>query len=247
MALFKINRGPESTLDSIPVHDGYAYFTEDLHNLYIDVLNSNTGEVIRVQVNAYFAEELRKVSEDGTVEYIAFDDIQLKSTIQDVVHGGTGHAILTPNSMLIGNGVSAIKTVTISNDNFVVGDTDNGVKGISAEEARTKLDVYSKDEIDTKVENAGGVVAYNTILSKDNWSLEDGVQKYIYSNSALKCGKNEDVPPIICLNSSNVGNAAISYSQIVQAIATQGLGIIFITGNSDEVVYDIPIIIIDHV
>ena len=39
MALFKPLRGAEENLDTQPLHDGYAYFTSDTHNFYIDHLD----------------------------------------------------------------------------------------------------------------------------------------------------------------------------------------------------------------
>lgn len=64
MALFKIFRGPEEglTLDKIPFHEGYAYFTEDMGNLYIDV--TTDGEQKRVQVNSQYAQGLRDENGD---------------------------------------------------------------------------------------------------------------------------------------------------------------------------------------
>ena len=58
MALFKIFRGPEDNLNSVPLHEGYAYFTEDKGNLFIDISNEEGG---RLQVNAYAAQVLRMI------------------------------------------------------------------------------------------------------------------------------------------------------------------------------------------
>ena len=52
MALFKIFRGAEDQLNQIPLHEGYAYFTEDKQHLFIDISNEEGG---RLQVNAYAA------------------------------------------------------------------------------------------------------------------------------------------------------------------------------------------------
>lgn len=79
MALFSIFRGDEAGLKNVPCHDGYAYFTEDRGNLFIDIGN-NPGD--RVQVNAYYAEVLRKIAEDGTVTEIDIDDLVLNHQYQ---------------------------------------------------------------------------------------------------------------------------------------------------------------------
>lgn len=65
MALFKIFRGPEEglTLDKVPFHEGYAYFTEDMGNLYIDVIVNGVEK--RVQVSSKYAQGLR--DEDGNI------------------------------------------------------------------------------------------------------------------------------------------------------------------------------------
>ena len=46
MALFKVLRGNEENLKSQQLNDGYAYFTQDTHNFYIDHKNES-GEIIR--------------------------------------------------------------------------------------------------------------------------------------------------------------------------------------------------------
>lgn len=46
MALFKILRGNEDNLPAIKLTDGYAYFTSDTHNFYIDHLDAN-GKLVR--------------------------------------------------------------------------------------------------------------------------------------------------------------------------------------------------------
>lgn len=65
MALFKIFKG---NVENLPLekHEGYAYFTEDTKELYIDI-NNNT----RVQVNA---EKLSRTIDNST-ETIEIDDI----------------------------------------------------------------------------------------------------------------------------------------------------------------------------
>lgn len=55
MALFKIFKGSETDLNSVPCHEGYAYFTEDTGNLFIDVSSEPGG---RLQVNSLMAKEL---------------------------------------------------------------------------------------------------------------------------------------------------------------------------------------------
>ena len=85
MALFKIFRGPETTLNQeMPIHEGYAYFCEDTGHMFIDVSSVEGG---RLQVNAYAAEILK--GKDGETE-IDVDDIFLTNMIAKVEQGGTG-------------------------------------------------------------------------------------------------------------------------------------------------------------
>ena len=51
MAEFKVFRGPEKdlTLEAVPFHDGYVYFTNDKGNFYIDTISN--GEEKRILVN----------------------------------------------------------------------------------------------------------------------------------------------------------------------------------------------------
>ncbi len=263
MALFKVFRGPEDGLKNVPCHDGYAYFTEDKGNLYIDIGN-NPGD--RVQVNAYFAEELRKINEDGTVEYITFDDIELKNAIKDVAHGGTGRNTLTANAILMGNGTNAVKMTIIPNNEVIVGDTTNGIKTINgtgafykltngaptfgtlplsvggtgattAAAARTNLDVYNKKEVDDKVAGATSK-AYSTTLTVNGWLSQGDKFVYEYSNVDLKCGQANNIPPIVTYTSN-----LEEYSKIEKAEATPGTGITFTT--AEKPTNNIGITIID--
>lgn len=264
MALFKIFRGPENGLNTIPCHDGYAYFTEDQGNLYIDIGN-NAGD--RVQVNAYYAQALRNIKSDGSIEYIEFDDIELKDAIKDVAHGGTGRNTLTAGAVLVGDGTNAMKMTIINENEILAGDPTNGVKGINgvgvmlrltgeapkfadalpitlggtggktAGAARTNLDVYSKSEVDIKV---GEVTekAYTTTLLTTGWLAQDGEFVYDYANTNIKCGKAGDVPPTITYTSN-----LDEYSKIEKAECTVGTGIRFTSKTKPTA--DIGIIVID--
>lgn len=243
MALFQIFRGAETELNSINCHEGYAYFCEDTGNFFIDVA-STTGS--RVQVNAHYANALKTSS--GTE--IDIDKILLDTMTIAVKNGGTGRNNLTVNALLIGDGENPVKMVSINEGNVVVGDNVDGVKGIqgvgvlysltagapqfgtlpislggtggtSESEARQNLDVYSKTEVDTRIENATTVADAITIMS-DAWTSQDGKFIYNYTNTNLKCGKNGDVPPIITYTSN-----LEEYSKIESAVATAGKGVVF--------------------
>lgn len=83
-------------------------------------------------------------------------------------------------------------------------------------------------------------VAYNVTLAVSGWT-DSGSGDYIYnySNSALKCGENGDVPPVITYTSNKK-----EYGKITDnTLATPGVGIVF--HCSVRPTEDIGIIIID--
>ena len=210
MALFKILKGSSKTLPT-KITEGYAYFTTDEGNLFIDISGTQ-----RVQVNAKGAANLIR---DG--EYIEADQFVTIDDNINVAHGGTGATTLTANAVLIGNGTSTIKMVTIPAGQFVVGDATNGIAGKNAADTRSALDVYSKSEVDSKVSGAT-TIAYTTTLTATGWSGSGSSYTQTWLQSALKCGKNGNVPPIVSYTSNQA-----EYSKIDRAEATAGQGITF--------------------
>lgn len=85
MSLFKVFWGPEEELQEVPCKNGYAYFTTDQGNLYIDIADGTADEADtkRKKVSGKYAEALRKVDPDNPdkPEYIEIDDIALKSMV----------------------------------------------------------------------------------------------------------------------------------------------------------------------
>lgn len=258
MALFKIFRGPEDNLNRVPLHEGYAYFTEDKGNLFIDISNEEGG---RLQVNAYAAQVLK-----NDITEIDIDDIFLKNMTATVAQGGTGHNSLTVNALLIGNGTNAVKMVEIAAGQVVIGNSENGVTGLqgtgalyaatagapqfgtlplsvggtgatNAAMARTNLDVYSKTETDNQISESTSV-AYTTTLSAGNWILNGDMYTQTYSNTGLTCGKAGNVPPIVTYTSN-----LDEYSKIDHADATVGTGITFYIKEKPQ--SDIALVIID--
>ena len=258
MALFQIFRGKESDLNSVPLHEGYAYFTEDKGNFYIDVSNEEGG---RMQVNAYAAQILK-----NDVTEIDIDDIFLKSMVASVAQGGTGAGTLTVNALLLGNGTNPVKMVSVTDGSLVLGDTANGVRelrgtgalysltagapqfgalpvaagGTGADTpsaARSNLDVYSKAETDSHI-GASTSVAYPATLSASGWVLNGESYTYTYSNPSLTCGSAGNVPPIVTYTSN-----LDEYSKIESAEATVGVGITFSTKTQPA--SDIGIIVTD--
>lgn len=289
MALFKIYRGPEEELQEVPLHDGYAYFTEDQGNLYIDVGDEDGSNVERVKVNAQWADGLRKVDDQGEdIQYIEFDKVALKENIEslrqefnqtinsteqtlqeqitqiqeaigdtqwDVAHGGTGQTSLTINALLIGNGTNAVKMVVAGQNEFVLGDSANGVKSVDgtgfmykalgnaptfldAAGVRNQIDVYNKTEVQDLV-NGATTTVYSENIAAASWQASGSEFIYEYRNSALKCGADGNVPPIIS-PTSNVDE----YSNITSAEANAGVGITFHIGARPS--GSIGILIVDN-
>lgn len=268
MALFKIFRGQETELNDVPNHEGYAYFCQDTGNMFIDIGNgdSATHKGDRVQVNAFYANALRKIDSDGTVTEIDIDDLVLSTATIAVDKGGTGRQTLTVNAIIVGDGTNQVKMISIADGDVVVGDADDGVKGVNgtgafyalvagapqfgtlplsvggtggtdAATARTNLEVYSKTEVDEKIDKAT-TLSYATTLLKDGWIASGNVFTYTYTNPDLKCGKNGNVPPDITWT-SNQGE----YSKIDSAEGVAGSGITFTI--KEKPTADIGIIIRD--
>lgn len=264
MSLFKIFRGPEERLNAQPLHEGYAWFTEDKHNLYIDVSEEPGG---RVQVNAYAADVLLQKDESGEVlKEINVDDLLLSDTAVSVAQGGTGLTTLTVNALLVGNGTDPIKLIPLTGNGVLVSDVTDGAKeltgagalfasaadnipqfgtlpieaggtgGATAAAARTKLSIYSKSEVDNAIE-AATAVAYSATLAANGWTAEGDIYVYQYNNVNLSCGKAHNVPPIITYTSNHE-----EYSKL-SGEATPEIGIQFTSPSQPTA--DIGIIIID--
>lgn len=250
MALFKIYKGKAEFLPQSK-HEGYAYFTTDEGNLYIDI-----DDTTRVQVNALAAQKLIHViqneeSEDVVVE-IQPDEILTTNDIIPVENGGTG------NSNGIAPKATQLETIRNIKINLASSepaefngseDVKPGVEGIlsivhggtggaSVERARQNLEVYSKTEIDMVVSKAT-TTAYTVTLSTGNWVQENDLYKYDYSNSFLTCGTNGTTPPLIAPTGTNIDE----YSLIESAEATPNSGIVFTT--SIQPTADIDIVVID--
>lgn len=136
MALFRIFKGPEEGLNEVPRREGYAYFTTDKGNFYIDIKSDEfaadgttvTNAVgIRVQVNAKGAQGIF----DGAGNLIDINDLMLADTKLEVDQGGTGAETLTLNAILVGNGTNPVKMISIDEGKILIGDPTDGVTGLS--------------------------------------------------------------------------------------------------------------------
>lgn len=63
MALFKPFRGSRTSLNSQPLHDGYAYFCTDDGTFHIDCTDAE-GNLKRVQINETFIKQLLNITND---------------------------------------------------------------------------------------------------------------------------------------------------------------------------------------
>lgn len=136
------------------------------------------------------------------------------------------------------NGATEIDIDDIMLKNMVASIAQGGTGASTAEEARTNLDVYSKEEVD----NNATSVSYKTTLFQDAWTQEESTGKYIYkyANTNLRCGKDGDIPPIITYTSNKTDYSNISSDD---TLATPGDGILFKTSTLPSA--DIGLIIID--
>ena len=209
-ALVQFKKDVQEKLDSATIKEGNILVTTDKGNLYVDVDGEN-----RVQINAKGATEL--IKQDGST--LPAGNVVTTDDIIDVAHGGTGKDSLEANSLLLGNDTEEVKTVAVPADNFIIGDAINGIQAVDAETARSKLSVYDKATVDTKVKEATAM-AYYISLEVANWkdnSTADLTKygKYIceVNITDLQGGKNHNVPPIISCTSNTADYNKINYAQ----------------------------------
>ena len=172
-----------------------------------------------------------------------------KFGVLPVGQGGIGANTLTNGGILKGNGTNAVTALVGTGALYAATSgapqfgnlplTMGGTGGNSAASARTNLSVYSKDEVDQALANAT-TVAYSTTLEAAEWvANSDGGFVYTYANTALKCGKNHDVPPEVTFTSNRE-----EYNKINYAMADAGVGIKFYIDKVPT--DDIGIIVIDQ-
>lgn len=100
---------------------------------------------------------------------------------------------------------------------------------------RNNLEVYSKTEVDHKLAdiNVETYKPYTITVSSSGWTTDGttGNYKYVYTNTALKCGSDGNMAPIISYendSTSPVSSAALDdYAKIYNAVCTAGVGITF--------------------
>lgn len=269
MALFKIYRG---TQDQLPksFHEGYAYFTTDEGNLYIDI-----NDTTRVQVNAgsadnaefaAFAGALKKNKGDSETIEIDIEDIVVKDDLKSIntdISDLKDKADLIPetpitvNAVLIGNGSNTFKLVASSKGVLqssgenteptfgTVGLDIGGTGATDVEGARENLEVYSKDETYTKKETdakakSSAAARYTVTIPVAGWQ-GSGPYTYTYANTKLTCGLEQNVPPFIAPEDET---STEEYSKIDKAMATAGVGITFTAENKPAEA--LTLIIIDN-
>lgn len=92
MALFKPFRGNRASLDSVELHDGYAYFCIDDGTFHIDVVDSN-GVLQRKQLNAKDAETLAGMSLEDLQNYIDAEIADIPAITNDEIDAICGATI----------------------------------------------------------------------------------------------------------------------------------------------------------
>lgn len=177
-----------------------------------------------------------------------------KFDVLPVGAGGLGVKTLAKGGILYGDGTNPVKVLegtgvlhAVTQGNPIFGTapiTAGGTGATKAEDARTNLDVYGKNDVYTKEEvNAklkdATTVAYATTLTVAGWTSENDGYVQSYVNAELKCGATHDVPPQVTFTSNRD-----EYNKIDHADATPGVGIKFYIDEVPE--GDINIIVIDH-
>lgn len=98
-------------------------------------------------------------------------------------------------------------------------------------------EVLDVDDINDMIDKAT-TTTYNISIAKNAWTINSsGGYKYTYTNTALKCGKNGQVPPIVtCRNNQS------DYDKITSGDATAGNGITFYISQMPSAAIDLTII-----
>lgn len=171
-----------------------------------------------------------------------------KFAVLPVAQGGIGASTLEDGGILKGNGTNAVSAVsgvgvlyaaTKGAPEFGIAPiTVGGTGANSAADARSNLDVYSKNEVDVELAKAT-TVAYTHTITKASWMPTSDGYASVWPKSALKCGKGTDVPPLVTFSSNRE-----EYNKIDHAVAEAGVGITFYIDKIPE--NDIDIIIIDQ-
>lgn len=274
MALFKIFKGPEEGLADVPKHEGYAYFTTDKGNFYIDVKSDELNEDgsisnatgVRIQVNAKSASSLIDNTTGNTIE---ISDLLLADTMLEVDQGGTGRDTLTVNAILLGNGGEAVKMVSITEGAIVLGgDADTGIteligKGVLYAMTSGSPTFGDKLPIELGGTNATTIAQARTNLDIYNkkevddsvgevtsmaWETTLIASGWIPSGDKFTYSYNNT--SITCGKNGNVPPIVTytsnleDYSKIDSAEATAEVGIVFTASKQPD--NDIGIIIIDN-
>ena len=74
MALFKILRGSRDNLDGKELHDGYAYFTPDTGEFFIDYLDNKDGQLYRKKISdtTKTSVQIKDWTIEEEIEYVSF-------------------------------------------------------------------------------------------------------------------------------------------------------------------------------
>lgn len=274
MALFKIFKGPESGLGDVPKHEGYAYFTTDKGNFYIDIKSDELNEDgtvknavgIRIQVNAKSASSL---IDNTTGNLVEVSDLLLADTMLEVDQGGTGRDTLTVNAILLGNGADAVKMVSVTEGALVLGgNATTGLtelKGVGVLYALTEGSPVFGSKLPIELGGTDATTAEQARTNLDVYKkkdVDDAIEKattLAWTTTLVSTGwiasgdrftysyANSD---ITCGKNGNVPPIITytsnldDYSKIDSAEATVGTGIIFTASKKPEA--DIGIIVTDN-
>lgn len=208
MALFKVLRGNEENLKKQQRNDGYAYFTQDTHNFYIDHKNEK-GEIIR-SLNG-----VGKNTIEGGEIFNDYDDNQAKSQYSHAE--GYATTASGASSHAEGNNTIAFGTCShagnignkISNKSF--GFDYNGISySLTLDDLKPIIKEYLEEDNSLRVsfegKILGGLISIGTLLKIQ--SIKDAITEALeYSdNGALIELENKILLPLQSVNAENIAN-----------------------------------------
>lgn len=170
MALFKQLRGSRASLNTQPLHDGYAYFCVDDGTFHIDYADDN-GVLHRKQINAKDAETLGAHAADEFLLEADLDAVLAQAKASGEFDGADGIS-----ATHIWNGT----TLTITSAS---GTSSANLKGDKGDQGEKGSDGAKGDKGDK------GDTGYSPVRGTDYWTAADKAEIKSYVDDAILNGE----------------------------------------------------------
>lgn len=162
MALFKILRGSREALDGQVRHDGYAYFTPDTGEFFIDYLDNKDGQLYRKKISdtTKASVQICDWTAEEEIEYVSFT--LTDSNYADALINISENNIVIPDTFEK-NGI--VYQVTAINNFFAIFDSSPAIINVPI----TVTEISSEDfsnYMGININYAGSEEQWNAICAK---------------------------------------------------------------------------------